>query len=718
MSSRVKFLVYSISFVACALALYPVSASAADPSKRFISKDKPVDVTADYITYDKAGGTYLAEGDVVVVQGPFVLKADNLIVYSLVGLMTAAGNVVVIDRDGSTMTADILHYEMEDETVVAIKGRLFYPETNVYISGSELRRTSEGIFEADDAVFTTCDCDDEEGSPSWSLRASSARIEADEFFSAWNAFFYVKSVPVLYSPFMAMTIKKDRQTGFLMPRPAYSDLKGFKLDNAFFWAIAENQDATFFLDLETNRGVGGGAEYRYIRKETSFGDLYLYYFQEDDIDRVRSFREDLNNLSRPLSAEEDRWRLKYNHREIIGGDLVLRADINLVSDDEFFIDMVEKTSERTMESLESSLSISKRWDRYNLVLHARQFDNLLEEEDDDELNMLPVITFTRTAESLLGSPFYLSFDAEYINFEREEGVDGQRLNLSPRLSLSLRPWSFLDLTPSFVPMWTYYDTAGTIEEFDEDRFIYEAAVDLSTTFLRSFDLSWLGIEQLYHTIRPELGYSFIPEVEQEALPQFDSLDMIEAKNLFEFSINMTLAGRLGSSGALHEFLYLDLKQGYDIGEITVEDDGDRRPFTDLTGEVIVRPSLRTNVSARWKYDVYDKWLESYDVTAYWADRRGDAVSGTYRFIRDSDEYLESKVKVHLFKPLYLTYGLRFSLIDDSVLENKYGIKWKSQCWAAKLTFTEKLEERIVYLTIDLTGIGRVVSAETIFDEGQ
>ena len=67
--------------------------------------------------------------------------------------------------------------------------------------------------------------------------------------------FYIKGIPVLYSPYIVLPIKTKRQTGFLIPTVGYNTMDGFKIKEAFFWAIADNIDATIYADYRSEKGL-------------------------------------------------------------------------------------------------------------------------------------------------------------------------------------------------------------------------------------------------------------------------------------------------------------------------------------------------------------------------------------------------------------------------------------------------------------------------------
>jgi LPS-assembly protein len=669
----------------------PPLVNGGDLSERFFREDEPVEIDADFISYDRDKDTYTAEGNVAAVQGELTLKADRLTLDMVSGVGLASGNVEVFDEEGDSIKGETIEVNLRDETAVVMKGRLFFKEDNIHIRGEVIRKTGPKTYENEKTTYTTCDsC--EGRTPAWSIYTSSSKATIGGFFRGWHALFYVKSVPVLYSPFITAPVKRERQTGFLMPEPGYSDLRGFKLDNAFFWAIAEDRDATFYLDFEEKRGLGKGIEYRYIRKKDSFGELFLYHFRERDIDRVREFRSDEDNLSRPISAENDRWEVRFKHREYSIYGLEFKADINVVSDDEYLLDFTEDIEERPLESLESTISITKRWNQYLLETQARIFDNLLVKDDSTVLQKLPEVNFTGLSRPIFGSPFHFSFLSSFVNFFREEGDKGQRLDIFPRLSLPVRPWGLFEFTPSIAPRWTLYRVDETNGVEEHTRNIYEGRADLTTTFARFFDVRWAGVEKLMHTIRPKLTYTYVPSKRQDDLPEFDIIDRIEPSN---------------ESGKIHEFLYMDLAQSYDLREARVDND---RPFSDVTGELILRPWTWGKLTGRGSYDVHDRRFENYDTSLVLKDERGNGLDLSYRFIRDSTEYFQAKAGLRISKSFRITYLNRFSFDDDKSIETSYGVEYFHQCWGANLTYSEKLEEKIILLTFKLKGLGEDMRA--------
>ena len=96
-------------------------------------------------------------------------------------------------------------------------------------------------------------------------------MTVDEYGTAKDVVFYIKDVPVFYFPYVVFPVKRDRQSGFLFPRFGWSQKKGAEADLFYYWAISPSQEATIDLDVQSNRGVGTGLDYRYLRTRGSSG---------------------------------------------------------------------------------------------------------------------------------------------------------------------------------------------------------------------------------------------------------------------------------------------------------------------------------------------------------------------------------------------------------------------------------------------------------------
>lgn len=704
------------------LILYPAPSYSLDVESNSAQKEFPVEIDADSITFDQENGIYVAEGNVVASQAGVTLRADRVVIDMENGRLVATGNLTGSDEGGNELKGDSIELDLDLKSAVFINGTLFFKKNNIYIKSDEIRKTGPQTYEAGYTTFTSCDCDYEAGEkPAWSISTRSSNITIGKYFTGWHSVFRVKSLPLFYLPYVKFPIKMDRQTGFLMPSPGYSDVRGATLSNPFFWAISPTTDSTLTLDLDSKRGTGVGLEFRHYSSRLSYSELHLYYYSEDDIDRVRRFRENVDNLSRPLSADADRWELRFSHDEMLPHTLKLRADVNIVSDEEYLIDFEDDKDRRSVASLESTISLTKDWKLHSLVIEFRRFDSLLDENDDDVLQKIPEITFTALPRRILDTPFYISFDLSAVNYIRRVGTEGQRVDIASKLSMPLRPGGLFEFTPSITPRYTKYRVIGPTDVSYPDRAIYEFRTDVVTTLVKEFPAS--GDKEarapMRHTIRPRFAYVFVPDVDQQGIPSFDEIDAIAATNKLEYSINTTLNRRYTEGGKLkrREYLYFNLANAYDIRETqrSLASAFDKRePFDDLKAELRLRPVKAISLVAQGEFDLYDKVFNRYDATLILADNRGDSFYITYRSERSLQTlYMEGGAKLYFHRTLDLTLKQRYSFDLERSLETRADLEFRQQCWGATLTYQRTPEEEKLLLNFTLENFGRLVGLSEV-----
>ncbi len=724
------------------------------------NKKAPVHLSADFLSYDQALNTYFARGNVVAVQDNTTLKADVVVADMTTGVATASGHVELVDEGGDIVKAESLVFNMKTQNAVLARGRISFKKQGILITGDTIKKTGPQTYEAEDVFFTSCECKDGE-TPAWHFDISSAKVTVGQYLTGQGAYFYVKNVPVLYTPYLSLPVKRERKSGFLSPQMGYSLLRGFVFDDAFYWAIADNSDATFYLDEETTRGTGGAVEYRYIRTRQSYGDFYFNYFHENDINRVRFFRSSFD-ITRPLNADDDRWQLKFDHTEDFGDGLVFKANINQVSDNEYFIDYGINPNEVATESTESDISLSKSWTSYSLVTQMRYFTNLMAANNSTTLQVLPEFDLTGSGQRILNTPFYFSMDSSAVDFYRELGLSGQRLDIHPRISLPLSAGGF-DFTPSFAPRETLYFVQNDPNGSLFFRNLYDATVDMTTSFYRVFDTGLSSVTAIRHTIRPRITYVYIPAT-AGAVPVFDAFDAIPAMNLVTYSLTNILTGKYFSDGTpkYWDYVYFDLSQSFDFNEakrILTSPTDKREPFSVITGELTLKPTELTTLITNSTYDIYTHNFTSLSTQLTAADKRGDNLNLLYSFLTSQPgivtpssilgpaivpgqvglvgtlaeaaalgssimpglpgavgvggliggftRYIGLSTKVYVTKTVDLQYLWDYSFDTHTPLQTSYAIDWAQQCWGATLTYTTTPIEKLVFLTFNLKGIGRI-----------
>ncbi|MFW7377564.1 MAG: putative LPS assembly protein LptD [Oligoflexus sp.] len=206
----------------------------------------------------------------------------------------------------SNATAPNLSSKDEEGRKRFLKRRRFWEETRgkgttavvpskdfFLLSGRFLERKNEYDFRAEDAAWTPCRCEDDED-PAWSFRAASIFAQQEGYIDLEHSVLFIKSLPVLYIPFLKIPMKGRRQSGFLMPGFQTGDQdNGFVYTQPVFFAFDRNYDATLTTDVFQKRGTRLGVEMRYEARRYSGFELNLETIRDRTWLQKGSEREDL-----------------------------------------------------------------------------------------------------------------------------------------------------------------------------------------------------------------------------------------------------------------------------------------------------------------------------------------------------------------------------------------------------------------------------------------
>ncbi|MDP3295979.1 MAG: putative LPS assembly protein LptD, partial [Thermodesulfovibrionia bacterium] len=230
-----------------------------------------INISADHLEYLRETNTYISKGSVKIIYKDATLNADEIRLNNSTLDAIATGNVIYEDTE-TIIKSDRVELNLETKLGKIYHSYIFYKKENYHLRGGELKKIGEKSYILDKATVTTCDADP----PEWHISGKDIKATKHENIKVRNATFYIKGVPVLYSPYFYAPLIKERQTGFLIPSLGYSNTKGLIFNQGFFWAIRDNMDATFYVDYYSEKGVGKGLDYRYIVTPKTNGELWMH----------------------------------------------------------------------------------------------------------------------------------------------------------------------------------------------------------------------------------------------------------------------------------------------------------------------------------------------------------------------------------------------------------------------------------------------------------
>ena len=227
----------------------------------------PVDFESDHVEYDKNTDTLTAWGNVVVAQGPLVLKTQKIVYDRVADQIFCPESTEVVDTEGNHMQVDNIRLSgtLKEGVARAIVMRLVDGTT---ITSALMHRKNEGtktVFR--DVSYTPCKfC--ETSSPLWALKSKKIIWNTTERMMAYqNSFLEVKGVPIFYLPYLSIPdFGVKRKTGLLAPSLVHSGAMGTGIQTPFFVNVADNQNLVLTPVITLSHAPLGMVDYNGLFK--------------------------------------------------------------------------------------------------------------------------------------------------------------------------------------------------------------------------------------------------------------------------------------------------------------------------------------------------------------------------------------------------------------------------------------------------------------------
>ncbi|MFA5984866.1 MAG: LPS assembly protein LptD [Methylococcaceae bacterium] len=456
----------------------------------------PLDVKSDYSEiFDNEIGYYL--GNVQFHRADQDAQSDSANYDSVSETLDLQGNVFYSEEDLS-LHSDTASLRLNSDQARLRDVLFIYPTTPLRGEAKVVYRDDKSLSRYSQVSYTSC----QPGNQDWVVHASELKINREQGKgSANNAWVEFKGVPVFYSPYLSFPTDNRRLSGFLAPNFGNTQRSGFNLALPYYWNIAPNYDAVLRPRYLSNRGVLFGGDFRYLSEESK-GKLSLEVLPNDR----------LLNKSRFLGA--------FKHNTVFSPHLSTNLDLNYVSDRDYFSDLGNALSFNNFSFVRSQadlnysnngLSFITRLDNYQTIDRGVLPQN-------QPYRRLPQITlnFARSFKVAQES-FDTSIENEYVYFQHNDAVNGQRFNAKPSISLPIQTDAGF-FKPKLSLQYTQYALSkGVLSSDSIARVLPIASIDTGLFFERNLtDSSYV------QTFEPRLFYLYIPRKNQSNIPLFDS----------------------------------------------------------------------------------------------------------------------------------------------------------------------------------------------------
>ena len=477
-------------------AVATVPSGTEEPQTEPDPRDSKATIDGDRVEYNLNGNAVLS-GNVEMRQGNRVIRADHLEYDTENQRAKLEGGVEFIDpmfrvRGNSGSYSAVLGAQFEG-------AEFELPERNARGAARSLQMDATGKVTLDEVSFTTCPMDD----MSWQMRARSIELDTRSRNGVGRGTSVrFKNVPIVYLPWMTFPIGSQRKSGFLFPNIGGSSRNGAMLEVPYYWNIRPNVDFTAQPIYYSKRGVDFAGELRYLT-DRQRGRFEFNYLPGDD-----------------EFADEDRSRLYLEHVAELPGDWRFRIDATDVSDTQYFEDFARGPDGTSIPFAERLAEFIYRDEHLNVRGQIQDFQTI-----DDDLDPLDR-PYTRAPRVLASGDWNLGlgaidygFDAELVNFERNVGVTGWRLDVAPRAGFDWSGAGFF-VRPSAGYRYTQYDLKDQEPGTDDapTRSLPFASLDAGLVFERASG----SHGQRRMTLEPRALYLYTPYRDQSELPLFDT----------------------------------------------------------------------------------------------------------------------------------------------------------------------------------------------------
>lgn len=702
----------------CLALLLTASAFAQKPKFKFMPGPKPgggdVTMTLDVGALIEAQRDEysIIQGGVTLEYQDIKLRADKVTFNQKTRDVVAEGHVI-IDQGPTRITANQAIYNLTSKT-----GTFFNAtgtmDPSMYFSGDRIEKVDEDTYRMTNGVFTSCDLD----RPAWSFHVGHADVTLDDYARMRDISFRARGLPIFWTPRLIWPTKRERSQGLLIPRARFNDKFGPRLQNGYFIPFGDSVDATLYGDVSTKRYFGAGIDLRYVPSENiKIGDLRAYA---------------VNNVP----AKKVEWKYQYRHaQENLPGGFRGVVDVQDYSDLNFFREYDDDPRILTQSNIYSSAYLTKNRPTYslNILSDRRDYELLVSDSTDEDgdgnvneltsvrqrYEQLPSLQLRMYPQRVGRTPFYFSLESSssrlrsgtVIGGERTIDADYYRTDIFPTVSMRLRTPQWLSIKPQLSVRQTWYSASrdALTDQVNDDkpvsRFYGQGQIDMvGPSFSRVFNKPRGGFSRFKHVIEPRIRYVRTTDInDQNQVIRFDTVDtpvVPIVQDSVEYSLTQRIIGKeSGEKGSAREVLSFALRQSVALSDPFPRAGAaaGEHKFTPLAASLRFNPYQSTTLDATAQFGNVSHQLDQVSLSAnllgtgkyadkhlgftYFAtlEQPGAPGSNSSHILLNAGSFL---IKDRLRTDVQLNFDAK----KGEFLEHRYLAGWTGSCYGIALEY--------------------------------
>jgi LPS-assembly protein len=619
-------------------------------------------------------------------------------------------DVLVYGNDG--------HYDSDAERLSFSEAGFDMPARPARGSAQSIEVTSDSRISLASMLFTTCPPEN----VAWEISAKSAELDVNAGIgTARGVKLDFKGVPVLYVPYFSFPINSERKSGFLTPDIGSRDRTGIDITVPYYLNLAPNYDLTLAPRYMRDRGTQISSDFRYLMPN-SRGEFGFEFLPDD---------EETQTSRRYGNLRHESLFGRYDQLEVVSG-------LEGVSDDAYFEDLGSSLAVTSQTHLNRFLDVTLFAPNWSLLTRFQNYQTIdpVLTDIDYPYERVPQIVF---GGRWRGGLLMFDSDTELVNFDRNVGTTGWRLDSTQELSLRFsRAGMFL--TPAVALRQTNYwlDEVAPGEDELLRRGLPIGSLDMGMTFERNTER---GRRSWVQTLEPRLLYVRIPYEDQSALPVFDTIlpdfNLVQLFRKYQFvgpdrvadtdQLSFGVTTRLIDAQNGRERLTASLGQTRYQEPRLVTLPGTPPTDTDASDYVA---EVGIGVRDSWVLDIGYQWNSETSSTARTETRvefrpQDDRLFGFgYRYRRDALEQGDVSLVWPVAERWRIIGRYSYSFFDKERLEDFLGWEYEACCWRLRMVNRNYVSRRTgesdssISIQLELKGLSqRVTSPDDLLDRG-
>lgn len=331
-------------------ALAGLSDKVVEAIQRDFAERGRIQVQSDrYLDFDEKRNTIYSNARTRIRFDQYMLEADRVLVHVPLQEIQAEGNVILqawrdpnltIKSDEIHCDSIIFNYKYFQGAAYKVRGQHDVLHFKATSSESELpafRMVGRDEVVLRDVEFTTCDFP----TPQYHVQTEDGILVFDDRIFMRNAKVYLRNILVFVLPAYTRSLRETSPWHVTFGRSSdlgtYVNVRynyyHYRYEPSFEdedeMELRDRGHAEAKLDFFSDRGVAAGLAYDYkFDSEKHRGRVELYGMPSD---RERDVEDD----------NEARWQVYAQHRSQLTDNLILQADVDYVSDPEFYYDLFD-----------------------------------------------------------------------------------------------------------------------------------------------------------------------------------------------------------------------------------------------------------------------------------------------------------------------------------------------------------------------------------------